>query len=252
MAALSKLSIGPVSCSPHTIPQLLDELLVLLGDKAQQPRSILCVNAHIYNLAIKDAALRNALNNSRINAADGKAICWAARVCGGNIPERCNMTEAFRAFLQDARMPNTTALLVGMTDEECAVAARKINSSQTHCKIVHTASGFLNDASYTQIFQQHSSVDFIFLGMSTPRTELTAQLAAAACPNSIVWGIGAGTIRIYAGTMVEAPAWMRRVGLQWMHRLFADPLNLWKRYLIGNPQFILHVLRAKLGRTNQG
>lgn len=250
MAAPSKVSIGPVSCSPHTIPDLLDEIRFLLREKHEQPRTILCVNAHIYNLATKDAALRKCLNNARINAADGKAICWAAHVCGGNIPERCNMTEAFRAFLNDSRMPGTTALLVGMTDDECEAAARHINSIQTHCKIIHTSSGFLDETTYTKIFRDHPIVDFIFLGMSTPRTELTAQLAAVVCPNAIVWGIGAGTIRIYAGTMQEAPAWMRRIGLQWLHRLLSDPQKLWKRYVVGNPRFILHILRARYGKIH--
>jgi N-acetylglucosaminyldiphosphoundecaprenol N-acetyl-beta-D-mannosaminyltransferase len=249
MALLPKISIGPVSCSPHTIAQLLDDVRLLLRDKSDQPRTILCVNAHIYNLAFKDAALRQCLNNARINAADGKAICWAARVFGGNIPERCNMTEAFRAFLQDTHMPSTTAILVGMTEPECEAAAGNINAAQTHCKIVHNSCGFLDDADYTKIFRQHSSADFIFLGMSTPRTELTTQLAASICPNAIVWGIGAGTIRIYAGTMQEAPAWMRRIGLQWLHRLFSDPRKLWKRYIIGNPKFVLHVLRARFGKS---
>src|SRR4051794_38002462 len=113
MAVLPKISVGSVRCSPHTIPQLLDDLRYLLVNRSEQPRTILCVNAHIYNLAIKDGALRKCLNDARINAADGKAICWAARMCGGNIPERCNMTEAFRAYLQDSTMPNSTALLVG-------------------------------------------------------------------------------------------------------------------------------------------
>jgi N-acetylglucosaminyldiphosphoundecaprenol N-acetyl-beta-D-mannosaminyltransferase len=136
-----------------------------------------------------------------------------------------------------------------MTDAECEIAARNVNAAQTHCRVIHTNSGFLDDAANTKLFQQHSLVDFIFLGMSTPRTELTAQLAASICPNAIIWGIGAGTIRIYAGTMKEAPVWMRRVGLQWLHRLFSDPRNLWKRYIIGNPRFILHVLRARFQKT---
>ncbi len=245
MAALSKVSVGQISCSRHTIPQLLDELLILLSDKHQQPRTILCVNAHIYNLAAKHAALCKTLNDARINAADGKGIVWGARLFGSNIHERCNMTEAFRAFLNDSRMPTTTALLIGMTDTECEAAAHNINTLQNHCKIIHTSSGFLAEAAYEKIFREHANANFIFLGMGTPRTELTAQLAASICPNSIVWGIGAGTIRIYAGTMKEAPGWMRRIGLQWLHRLFSDPRNLWKRYIIGNPQFILHVLRAR-------
>ncbi|MDB6059029.1 MAG: N-acetylmannosaminyltransferase [Verrucomicrobiales bacterium] len=247
--SLKKVLIGPILCSPHTIPQFVAEIRTLLADRALQPRTVACINAHVYNLAMQDPKLRQFLNGVRINTADGAAIVWAAQLCGGNIPERCNMTEAFRAFLENAAMPHTKAILVGSTDEECQAAARHISSMQKHCEIVATYSGFLDEAAYKNVFHQHCDADFILMGMSTPRTEYTAEWAASICPDAIVWVIGAGTIRIFAGTMIEAPVWMRRVGLQWLHRLFSDPRALWKRYIIGNPRFILHVLQARFARS---
>jgi N-acetylglucosaminyldiphosphoundecaprenol N-acetyl-beta-D-mannosaminyltransferase len=45
-----------------------------------------------------------------------------------------------------------------------------------------------------------------------------------------------------AGTMPRAPEWMRRFGLEWAYRLSSDPRRLWRRYLLGNPQFIAGVV----------
>jgi len=81
------------------------------------------------------------------------------------------------------------------------------------------------------------------VGMGTPRTERICAIARARCPHSIVWGIGAGTIRILAGTMHEAPQIMRRTGLQWLHRLWCEPTRLWSRYLFGNPRFLYRILK---------
>jgi exopolysaccharide biosynthesis WecB/TagA/CpsF family protein len=72
---------------------------------------------------------------------------------------------------------------------------------------------------------------------------MTAQLAAEICPEAIVWGIGGGTVRIFAGTMREAPVLWRRLGLQWLYRLLREPRQLWHRYLIGNPLFGLRILK---------
>ena len=83
--------------------------------------------------------------------------------------------------------------------------------------------------------------------MGTPRTEQVAEAAAEACPGAIVWGIGGGTVRILAGTMREAPRVWRRLGLQWLYRLFHEPRALWQRYLIGNPLFAMRVLKAAWG-----
>ena len=35
-------------------------------------------------------------------------------------------------------------------------------------------------------------------------------------------------------------------GFEWLARLFVEPRRLWRRYLVGNPLFILRVLRQRL------
>jgi N-acetylglucosaminyldiphosphoundecaprenol N-acetyl-beta-D-mannosaminyltransferase len=244
--------MGPLRCSTHTIEQLLEEVRMLLGDKTVQPRTILCVNAHIYNLAFSDVPLRQALNSARIIAADGMGIVMAARLFGKEIGERCNMTEAFRAFLTSGRMPESRGVLLGVTEREVALAARNIEQMTPHCRILAAASGFCTDAEYERILAAHRNADFVFLGMGSPKTERISKLASAICPESIVWSIGAGTMKIVAGTLKEAPVLMRRCGLQWVHRLYLEPRIMWRRYLIGNPQFVIRVVGCARKQRKMG
>jgi N-acetylglucosaminyldiphosphoundecaprenol N-acetyl-beta-D-mannosaminyltransferase len=81
--------------------------------------------------------------------------------------------------------------------------------------------------------------------MGTPKSERVLHLASKLCPKAIIWHIGGGTVRFYAGTLKEAPAWMRRSGLQWMHRLALEPRRMWKRYVLGNPLFVWRILTAR-------
>jgi N-acetylglucosaminyldiphosphoundecaprenol N-acetyl-beta-D-mannosaminyltransferase len=238
-----RVYLGPVACCTHTIPQLLAELETLLRDKSLRPRTILTVNAHIYNRAVDDPRLRGCLNEARIVTADGMAIVWAARLLGVRIPDRCNMTEAFRAFLLARPMPPSRAILVGCGQEEAEAAAAEIRRLSTHCRVVKAFSGYFAESQYAEILPEYKDADLILLGMGTPRTEMTAQLAAEICPEAIVWGIGGGTVRIFAGTMREAPVLWRRLGLQWLYRLLREPRQLWHRYLIGNPLFGLRILK---------
>ncbi|MCF7668906.1 MAG: WecB/TagA/CpsF family glycosyltransferase [Verrucomicrobia bacterium] len=235
---------GDVRCSSHSIEDLLEEIRGLLSDRAAVPRTVLCLNAHIYNIAAGDARLRRCLSSARVVAADGMSVVWGARLFGVNISERCNMTEAFREFLVARRMPPSRAIIMGCSGEEAAAAAARINGISPHCRITGAYSGYLNDDECRTVFKAERGVDFIFLGMGTPRTEYVSQLAAVECPGAIVWGIGGGTVRIYAGSMKEAPALLRRLGLQWMDRLIREPWVLWRRYLIGNPVFAVRVLLA--------
>ena len=245
MAASGKFQFGLVSCSTHAIPQLLDELKRLLADKSLAPRTVLYLNAHVYNRATEDPQLAARLNAARIVAADGISIVWGAPLFGARLTQRCNMTEAFRAFLVDPTMPPNTALLIGCTTEEVGAAAKQAARISSHCRIVQAFSGFLSDDEYRQIFSEHRNVDFIFLGMGTPKTEVITELATRLAPQAIVWAIGGGTILIYAGKVKEAPAVWRRLGLQWLHRLCHAPAALWRRYLIGNPLFLCRILKAK-------
>lgn len=238
--------LGIINCSTHTIPQLIDKVRLLISDKSLQPRTLLCVNAHIYNIAYKDVALRQILNAACIVTADGMSIVWASRFFGARILERCNMTEAFRTFLQDKNIPGNSGILLGNTEREAIIAAANVEKISTHCRIIKTFSGFLNDTDYKHIFASLRDIDFIFIGMSTPRTENICKIASVMCPKAVVWGIGAGTIKIFAGTMKEAPVYFRRSGLQWFYRLFYGPFNLWRRYLIGNALFIYRIFKVSL------
>ncbi|MFA6240246.1 MAG: WecB/TagA/CpsF family glycosyltransferase [Candidatus Hydrogenedentales bacterium] len=236
--------MGGVKCSTHTIPQLLDEIRFLMDSPAIQPRTLLCLNAHIYNLAQEDGDLRESLNNARIVAADGMGVVWLARLWRTEVAERCNMTEAFRAFFTSTAFRKNEGILIGVSREEARAAATVIERSSTHCRIRKAYSGYLRDEEYDELFRTMASVDLIYVGMGTPRTERICAIARARCPHAIVWGIGAGTIRILAGTMHEAPPFMRRMGLQWLHRLWREPTRLWTRYLFGNPRFIYRILKT--------
>lgn len=251
MKAPYNFTLGIINCSTHTTSQLLDELSLLLSNKYLQSRTLLCVNAHSYNIAYKDIALRQILNAARIVTADGMSIVWSSLLFGVKVPERCNMTEAFHAFLQSRNISSNKGILAGVTEEEARLAAANIEKISTHCRIIKSVSGFLNDDDYKQIFSSLEDIDFIFLGMSTPRTEKVSEIATAMCPRAIVWGIGAGTIKILAGTMKEAPVFLRRNGLQWLHRLLCDPITLWRRYLIGNFLFIYRIFKLALQKRRK-
>ncbi|MFZ5518910.1 MAG: WecB/TagA/CpsF family glycosyltransferase [Candidatus Zhuqueibacterota bacterium] len=237
---------GKIKCSTHTIPQQIQAVRQLLHDRASRPRTILTVNAHIYNQLYTDTTLQKIFNAARIVTADGMSIVWAARLFHTGLFERANATEAFRAFLLEQEMPENTGVLIGCTEEEAAAAAGTIEAMSSHCRITRTVSGYLSDEQYRDLFATMGQVDFIYLGMGTPKTERIAALASALVPDAIIWGIGGGTIRIFAGTMTEAPVFWRRAGLQWLHRLISDPTALWKRYIIGNPLFLYRVFKARL------
>ena len=80
--------------------------------------------------------------------------------------------------------------------------------------------------------------DIIWIGLSTPKQEqfMAENLGSLSC--KIMVGVGAA-FDIHTGHIKDSPRWMKRVGLQWFHRLCQEPGRLWKRYLLNNSGFLI-------------
>jgi N-acetylglucosaminyldiphosphoundecaprenol N-acetyl-beta-D-mannosaminyltransferase len=49
----------------------------------------------------------------------------------------------------------------------------------------------------------------------------------------------------YSGATWRGPRWLTDNGAEWLCRLATNPRRLWKRYIIGNPKFLMRVLSAR-------
>ena len=54
--------------------------------------------------------------------------------------------------------------------------------------------------------------------------------------------IGA-SIDFLTGAAARAPMWMRRLSLEWLHRLLSNPRRLWRRYLLRGPRIVPIIFR---------
>lgn len=62
-------------------------------------------------------------------------------------------------------------------------------------------------------------------------------------------GVGAA-FDYHTGMIRDCSDWIKRAGMQWLHRLAQDPRRLWKRYLLNNPAFVWRVTRQFLRFQN--
>ena len=79
--------------------------------------------------------------------------------------------------------------------------------------------------------------DVIWVGLSTPKQERFMAGMIDRLDTCLMVGVGAA-FDIHAGLLPDAPMWMKRAGLQWLHRLLREPKRLWRRYLANNPRFL--------------
>ena len=54
-------------------------------------------------------------------------------------------------------------------------------------------------------------------------------------------GVG-GLLDFYSGRIPRAPVWVRELGMEWFYRFVQEPGRMWRRYFVGNLEFLYHVL----------
>lgn len=90
-----------------------------------------------------------------------------------------------------------------------------------------------------------SNADVLLVAMGVPAQEkwIHSHREQLAC--SVCLGVG-GLFDFFSGDIPRAPLWMRRHGLEWFFRLMCEPRRLWKRYLWGNPLFLMRLLESRI------
>lgn len=100
----------------------------------------------------------------------------------------------------------------------------------------------LNGAEEDELIQLVADLkpDLFWVGLSTPKQERFMAEFIHRLDTKLMLGVGAA-FDIHAGLLRDSPAWIKKAGLQWLHRLTQEPARLWKRYLINNPEFLVKI-----------
>jgi len=93
--------------------------------------------------------------------------------------------------------------------------------------------------------------DIFWVGMSTPKQERFMARYLPMLETKLMVGVGAAFL-FHTGAIKDSPAWVKRVGLQWMHRLIQEPARLWRRYLVNVPLFLVHAALQLAGLRSHG
>jgi len=80
-------------------------------------------------------------------------------------------------------------------------------------------------------FATRERARFIFIAIGSPQSEKIAhELLTHPDARGVGFCVGAA-LEFLTGMKKRPPAWMRRSGLEWLHRIASDPRRLWRRYV---------------------
>lgn len=209
------------------------------------------VNVYAVNISQEQPWFKLFLNESLVTYCDGQGVRMGANLMGKSIPERIVMSDWIYDVCELAVLREARVFLLGSTDEVVETAADVLHHAYPDLEIVGYHHGYVSSIDSEVLVQQinRADPDILIVGMGMPRQEewmlkyrerLNAQIL-----------LNAGSCFDYvAGFKKRCPLWMGVTGLEWLYRLAQEPRRLWKRYLIGNPLFLLRVLWS-LGRRDR-
>jgi N-acetylglucosaminyldiphosphoundecaprenol N-acetyl-beta-D-mannosaminyltransferase len=182
--------------------------------------------------------LRDSYKDASLVLADGAPVVLASWLLGRRLPERVAGSDLAPALFNAAAggAAPLRVFLLGAAPGVAERAAANIARRWGNIEIVGTLSppmGFeRNEAENQRILAAVAAAkpDLLILGLGAPKQELWIHAHAKQLDAKVALCIGA-TIDFLAGEKRRAPQWMRRVGLEWFHRLSSEPGRLAKRYL---------------------
>lgn len=202
-------------------------------------------NADHIDRLLRIPRLRPVYQRAMLCLLDSTLISHFAGQFGLARPVVVNGADLTAALLP--RMSGLRIAVVGMEEADFAVLARRFPEiSFIHhnapMALLHNTDAFQEAAEFVCAVQ----AAFTFFALGSPVQELLAY--AVAGENRAV-GIGLCTgsaLSFAAGTAKRAPLWMRRAGLEWMHRLAQNPRRLAGRYLLADPRVLLALAAAAI------
>lgn len=210
-----------------------------------RPYDIHLVNAYTIATAERDAAFRAVLLRAAMNLPDGKPLAWLSR-WGTPSLVQVRGHDLFQAVMDAGRARGLRHYLLGSTEETLARLQNALERRYPGVQIVGSSSPPFRALGPAELAAQDATIaaaapHVVWVGLGTPKQDFEARRLAHSLALTTV-AVGAA-FDFAAGTKAEAPAWMTRVGLEWLHRLATEPRRLWKRYLVGNAVFLAAVVK---------
>ncbi len=229
----------------------MEETLSLIEEKILEgtPIQHVVVNAAKVVEVDKNPELKAIIESCEIVNADGQAVVWASKILGNPLKERVAGIDLMQALVQRASQKGWSIYFFGAKQEVLDRVVERYRKEFPMLRIAGTRNGYYAPEEESKIAADisKSGAHILFVAISSPKKEIFLNKYLYAMNVPFVMGVG-GSFDVVAGLTKRAPLWMQKVGLEWLFRFLQEPRRMWRRYIIGNAEFIMLLLKYKFKR----
>lgn len=205
----------------------------------------------------KDPDMRVLYESADLTVADGMPLVWASGILGTPVPERVAGSALIYRFADRAARDGRSLYLLGGDPGAAEGCARALCERAPGLRIAgHSAPRFSAQPSASEIAAtcealQAARPDLLLVGLGSPKQERVIHALRTRFPQ--MWMVGVGiSFSFVAGQVARAPSWMRKSGLEWVHRLAQEPKRLARRYLVEDLPFAVELFARVLWERARG
>jgi N-acetylglucosaminyldiphosphoundecaprenol N-acetyl-beta-D-mannosaminyltransferase len=235
--------------------QAVERILRWIKDPDGRLHYVVTPNVQHALLYQSNEEFRAAYAEAGLVLVDGAPLVWASWLLDAGVPERVAGSDLIPALLNSAQRLGRDLKLyfLGAAPGVGERAARAAEERFPGVRVTGTFSppvGFEHDeVQNREILARiaEAAPDVLVVGLGAPKQELWVYQHRAELKASVALCAGA-TIDFLAGSKARAPYWMRRAGVEWVHRVFTEPRRLAPRYAsdaLRFPHLLLREWRAK-------
>jgi len=212
---------------------------------SKQPHQIVTLNPEMLVAAQADTGFQAMLNQADLRVADGVGLMLAARLLGCPLPERITGSDEIYRLASHCAVRGYRPYLLGAAPGVAEKAAERLLALNPGLKMAGTFAGSPRAEEQAEIIGRIRATEpeVLFVAFGVPAEEIWIARNREPLGVPVMMGVG-GAFDFAAGVARRAPNWMRRAGLEWLHRLAREPWR-WRRQL-ALPRFVFLVLRQRL------
>ncbi len=211
-------------------------------------------NAWSVVIAERDHEFREALA-SGICFPDGLPIVWASKLldsAGPSALQRVRGPSFFEDFIGAGVPLGVRHYFLGSTEKTLHDLQSSLEARIGQVEIAGVSSPpfrELSDQDWRLEIDKitASGAHIVWVGLGTPKQDLAALRLSRQVSLPFVC-VGAA-FDFSAGNLKAAPKVLQATGLEWLYRFVQEPRRLWRRYLVGNVQFVGVVARQLLWKS---
>jgi exopolysaccharide biosynthesis WecB/TagA/CpsF family protein len=211
-----------------------------------EPQLVAYANAHTLNLAHANVGYRALLNRAGVVLGDGAGVMLAARLNRAPLPTNLNGSDFNPEILRRAAARGWPVYFLGAGPGVAEATAARWRSELPSLEVAGAGDGYFPRDGEAEVAAtiKAAGAGLVMVAMGNPLQEQWIDRNLSATGARIGVGVGA-FFDFSAGRVPRSPAWMNRVGIEWLYRLYQEPGRMWRRYLLGNPLFLARVAKER-------